>query len=375
MYKWTRALGLMNGEKGFMRPTRVSYRVLYATLFTLIVVLIVLLLPSNLKRGGTPTTILLDDDLLLSAFNTTYPLTPPHRLEGGGVEFRIGLVADDDEKSKVADESTWVSYLKTGCLTLSSNGRLSVSWDPEVTTLYSHISEKGRGAELSELVVFNGKLYTVDDRSGIVYEVRGEKLVPWVILEDGPGNVAKGFKAEWMTVKGHLLYIGGLGKEWTSKTGEYINDHPQYIKVVSGWGHMEHRPWASVYTQIKEAAGITNPGYVIHESACWSKVHKRWFFLPRRASKESYDDVEDEHRATNLIISADESFSDISVSHIGPFHPTRGYSSFRFVPGTQDSIILAIKSEEVDGKIASYMLAFDLHGDIRMPEQKVADLK
>ena len=52
-----------------------------------------------------------------------------------------------------------------------------------------------------------------------VYEVRGEKLVPWVILEDGPGNVAKGFKAEWMTVKGHLLYIGGLGKEWTSKTG------------------------------------------------------------------------------------------------------------------------------------------------------------
>ena len=52
-----------------------------------------------------------------------------------------------------------------------------------------------------------------------VYEILGEKLVPWVILEDGPGNVAKGFKAEWMTVKEHLLYIGGLGKEWTSQTG------------------------------------------------------------------------------------------------------------------------------------------------------------
>ena len=33
--------------------------------------------------------------------------------------------------------------------------------------IQSHISEKGRGVELSELVVFNGKLYTVDDRSGI----------------------------------------------------------------------------------------------------------------------------------------------------------------------------------------------------------------
>ena len=67
----------------------------------------------------------------------------------------------------MADESKWVSYLKTGCLTLGSDGKLSISWDPKVTTLFSRISEKGRGAELSELVVFNGKLYTVDDRSGI----------------------------------------------------------------------------------------------------------------------------------------------------------------------------------------------------------------
>ena len=36
-----------------------------------------------------------------------------------------------------------------------------------MVTLKSHISEKGRGVELSELIVFNGKLYTIDDRSGI----------------------------------------------------------------------------------------------------------------------------------------------------------------------------------------------------------------
>lgn len=52
-----------------------------------------------------------------------------------------------------------------------------------------------------------------------VFEILGGKLVPWVILEDGPGTVDKGFKAEWMTVKSHHLYVGGLGKAWTTQEG------------------------------------------------------------------------------------------------------------------------------------------------------------
>lgn len=47
--------------------------------------------------------------------------------------------------------------------------------------------------ELSELVAFNGKLYTVDDRTGIVFEItRDHKVIPWVILPDGDGRVSKG---------------------------------------------------------------------------------------------------------------------------------------------------------------------------------------
>ena len=52
-----------------------------------------------------------------------------------------------------------------------------------------------------------------------VFEICNGHLVPWVILEDGPGNIDKGFKAEWLAVKDHMLYVGGLGKEWTSTTG------------------------------------------------------------------------------------------------------------------------------------------------------------
>jgi cytochrome c-type biogenesis protein CcmE len=52
-----------------------------------------------------------------------------------------------------------------------------------------------------------------------VYEIRNDRLVPWVIMENGPGNVDKGFKAEWMTIKDQRLHIGGLGKEWTTQDG------------------------------------------------------------------------------------------------------------------------------------------------------------
>ncbi len=83
-----------------------------------------------------------------------------------GVEFRIGVVADQDEKSRTNDV-TWNSFLKTGTLTMHNDGSFSVAWDREPIKVQTHISEKGRGAELSELIVFNGKLYTVDDRSGI----------------------------------------------------------------------------------------------------------------------------------------------------------------------------------------------------------------
>ena len=46
--------------------------------------------------------------------------------------------------------------------------------------------------ELSELVVFDGRLFTVDDRTGIVYEIINNKVVPWVILSDGNGKEPKG---------------------------------------------------------------------------------------------------------------------------------------------------------------------------------------
>lgn len=45
--------------------------------------------------------------------------------------------------------------------------------------------------ELSELVVFNGKLLTFDDRTGMVFEIINEKAIPWLLLMDGDGRYDK----------------------------------------------------------------------------------------------------------------------------------------------------------------------------------------
>lgn len=53
---------------------------------------------------------------------------------------------------------------------------------------------------------------------------------------------------------------------------------------------------------------------MIHESGVWSDVHKKWFFLPRRSSQDPYDEVHDEYKGTNLLLTADESFDRLNVS-------------------------------------------------------------
>ncbi|XP_010736909.3 soluble calcium-activated nucleotidase 1 isoform X1 [Larimichthys crocea] len=308
-------------------------------------------------------------------YNSTYPLSPPERT-AQGTRYRIGVIADLDTNSRSDKKLTWFSYMRRGYLMVSQSGdKVAVEWDAERVLLESHLSEKGRGMELSELVVFNGKLYSVDDRTGIVYHIDGDKAVPWVILTDGDGNVAKGFKAEWLAVKDKHLYVGGLGKEWTTTEGVFVNNNPEWVKVVGFRGDVQHENWVPKYTSMKSAAGIEPPGYLIHESAVWSDTLQRWFFLPRRASKDRYEETADERRGTNLVLSCSPDFKDIIVSRVGPLNPTHGFSSFKFIPNTDDQIILALKSEEDAGKIATYIMAFTLDGRILLPETKIGDVK
>jgi len=268
-------------------------------------------------------------------------------------------------------KETWQSFLKTGRLSVEEGlTKVEVKWDEEAEgrerTLTSQIAAGGRAMELSDLVVFNGHLLTVDDRTGIIYRIVDLKnVVPWVMLNDGPGDASKGFKAEWMTVKDNQLYVGGLGKEWTTGQGAFVNYHPMYVKIVSTSGAVEHVDWRAEYKKLRAALGIEWPVYVIHESAQWSAIHNKWFFLPRRASKEVYDENRDEYQGSNKLLSADSSFTQpIQVTEVEQNTKvkedgSKGFSAFQFLPNSDDSVIVALKSQEKEGKaVASYLTVF-----------------
>lgn len=41
---------------------------------------------------------------------------------------------------------------------------------------------------------------------------------------------------------------------------EYVNDHPQWVKVITAQGIVHHLPWSRVYNDMKHSAGITGEG-------------------------------------------------------------------------------------------------------------------
>lgn len=61
-------------------------------------------------------------------------------------------------------------------------------------------------------------------------------------------------------MKEEHLYVGGLGKEWTTTTGEVMNENPEWVKVVGHRGSVAHENWVSSYNALRAAAGIQPPG-------------------------------------------------------------------------------------------------------------------
>lgn len=301
-------------------------------------------------------------------------------LPDGRVQYEIAVVTDLDQDSIVMDKkNTWRSIIHRGRFLYHPDLQtIQVEWNDEnadiKNSLYSQISAGGRAMELSDLTVFDGHLLTVDDRTGLIYRIENFKdMVPWVMLNDGPGNTTKGFKAEWMTVKDQHLHVGGLGKEWTTTDGKFVNYNPMWIKVISPSGAVNHVDWTERYKRLRRTVGIEFPGYMIHETGQWSKIHQKWFFLPRRASNLTYTEEEDEHRGTNLMLVANEDFSNVEVRHVGSVGDgSRGFSAFQFLPGTNDQIAVALKSEERGGRaIASYLCVFRVaDGQMLLDEQK-----
>lgn len=214
--------------------------------------------------------------------------------------------------------------------------------------------------ELSELVTFNNRLLSFDDKTGIVFEIIDGKVKPWIILTDGE----KGFKSEWATVKNHFLYVGSTGSPWISKNGSVLNENSLVMQVCKT-GKVKTLNWYNNYAALRKASGFEFPGFVLHESGIWSKIHKKWFFLPRFCSKEELSKDKEKSPGCNLLMTADEKFEDIKIVDIplsGEYRKVQGFSSFQFVPGSNDTIIVALKTTETDLVMNTFVCVFDIYG-------------
>lgn len=296
-----------------------------------------------------------------------------HKYKPSSTQYSITIVADMDKASKT-DDKKWRSTLKSGTLTRNpETKKYSITWDSSIDVT-SVFNDGSRGMELSELAYFNDQLLTFDDRTGIVFFVEGGKVIPKHIIMDGNGHVDKGLKIEWATVKDSHLYVGSTGKEWTTGKGEFVNNNPQWIARIDSEGRIERFDWSQHYTALREATNTLFPGYLLHEGIRWNAALRRWFFLPRRVSTEAYDETQDESRGSDTVISMNEQFSDIRISHVGVNEPTHGFSTFQFVPFREHEVV-ALKTQEHQDKINTYIMVFDLEGRVLMEETLVGNVK
>merc|ERR1712157_565462 len=129
--------------------------------------------------------------------------------------------------------------------------------------------------------------------------------------------------------------------------------------------------WTPQYNFVRSKLGCQLPGYVMHEAIRWSPYMRKWVFMPRRISTQRYDDVMDEMRGSNKVVIVNEAFTDAEIVTVNMKEKSpglHGFSSFAFVPGTNDRHAMALRSVEEDCagedlnvcKQRSYIVIFDV---------------
>ena len=145
-----------------------------------------------------------------------------------------------DELSRVkgADKPEWQSYMLLGSLQQKTDGTYSIDFEDYMRDLKTKHNEAGRGAEFSELAIYQDRLFTFDDRTGDVFEILNKEdgsdsfVVPRFVITEGSGDTDKGMKWEWATVKDGLLYMGSMGKEYTRPDGTIKNTNNLWIATL-----------------------------------------------------------------------------------------------------------------------------------------------
>jgi soluble calcium-activated nucleotidase 1 len=320
-------------------------------------------------------------------------------------EFSFGVITDLDVLSRVASEKkpTFRSVLLPGTLRKSGSSNDNVRYtvvlhEDQTRTLLTQHNEAGRGAEFSELVLYQNRLLTMDDRTGDVFEilnkpasptVKESLAVPRFVITEGNGETDKGMKWEWSTVKDGLLYLGSMGKEYTREDGSIVNRNNLWIATLDSQGVLTRHDWSRQYGLVRSALNAQSPGYIIIEALNWSPALQKWVVLPRRISSDKYNDVVDEQKGGRQLVLVNEDWTATQVVDIqfpagsALADPYKGFSTFAFVPNSGDQHALAVRSVEENCAVddpqhpceqRSYLVVFHvLTGAILSEEVKVKE--
>lgn len=281
-------------------------------------------------------------------------------------EYAFGLVADLDLLSRDPQEFLWRSYLKKGWVVrLSDRGqreRFTIRWDQELE-LSSFTATRNRSMELSEMVRYNRVLVAFCDYSGLAYKidpVTGKTFQRWAVA-DGDGNEPKPFKSEWATIKDDTIWLGSIGFEWMAADGTVAHRNAEWVKAIDSNGMFRNINWHPVYQTIRSVTNTTLPGFLWHEAVEWDPQAGLWVMLPRFASNSSMYQPGCEHNNTaDLLVVADERFSEISVRRLAHHDPRYGFTSVKRLPGSR--LFMALRVHEDGDYHHTQAAVIDLEG-------------
>ena len=207
----------------------------------------------------------------------------------------------------------------------------------------------------------------------MIFEMFNGRFKHWITLK----YHGKEFKAEWATVKDGYLYVGSTGREWTDKkTGEIQNYNNMMVFIIDKKGNYQINDESWPYYKVRKMLNFSFPGYIIHEAIVWSDVHKKWFILPRYCTDKKYDKENEKDTGCNLLISATPSYDAVEVKHVGLHGKVRdaqGFSSFKFIPGSHDTLIFALKTTETENIANTIAVVFDICGNKISDTETIAE--
>lgn len=80
---------------------------------------------------------------------------------------------------------------------------------------------------------------------------------------------------------------------------------------------------------------------------------------------------------SNFLLTTSDCFCDTKVVKIGKLNPEKGFSAFQFVPGTNDTVIVALKTSEIPKNppggtyLATWITVFRTDGTVILEDQEL----